>query len=54
LLNWRQREQFEPVTESAGVTHLLLANSGSLPSVSQTAIDWLRSNEGVTINSTCI
>jgi uncharacterized protein len=47
----RQREQFEPVTESTGVTHLLLDNRGSLSSVSQTATDWLRANEGVTINS---
>jgi uncharacterized protein len=47
----RQREQFEPVTESTGVTHLLLDNSGSLSSVSQTAADWLRANEGVTTNS---
>jgi uncharacterized protein len=48
----RQREQFEPITESTGVMHLLLDNSGSLPSVSQTATDWLRANEGVTIDST--
>jgi uncharacterized protein len=47
----RQREQFEPVTESTGVTHLLLDNSGSLSSVSQTAADWLRANEGVTTHS---
>jgi uncharacterized protein len=47
----RQREQFEPVTESAGATHLPLDNSGSLSSVSQTATDWLRANEGVTIDS---
>jgi aminoglycoside phosphotransferase family enzyme/predicted kinase len=50
----RQREQFEPVTESAGATHLLLDNSGSLSSVSQTATDWLRANEGVTIDSPCV
>jgi uncharacterized protein len=48
----RQREQFEPITESTGVTHLLLDNSGSLSSVSQMATDWLRANEGVTTNST--
>jgi predicted kinase len=47
----RQREQFEPVTEPTGVTHLPLDNSGSLPSVGQTATDWLRANEGITINS---
>jgi aminoglycoside phosphotransferase family enzyme/predicted kinase len=47
----RQREGFEPVIESAGVTHLPLDNSGSLPSVSQTATDWLRANEGITIAS---
>jgi aminoglycoside phosphotransferase family enzyme/predicted kinase len=46
----RQRERFEPATESTDVTHLLIDNSGSLPSVSQTATDWLRANEGNQFN----
>jgi uncharacterized protein len=47
----RQREEFDPVAEAAGVTYLRLDNSGSLPSVGQAATDWLRANQGVTINA---
>jgi aminoglycoside phosphotransferase family enzyme/predicted kinase len=40
-----QREQFKPVDQSDGAAYLIVDNSGSLSTVTQTTTDWLRSQD---------